>query len=567
MTTRRTFIQRLAVLPSALSLGSSWATSSDPSRQALVIGNSSYRESPLLNPVNDARAMSGLLEQAGFGVATHLDAARSDMLAAIDRFGAAVRKSDTRLVVFYYAGHGVQLDWRNYLLPVDAQAQTTAQLRESCIDLNALIGQFGKARDKTFVIILDACRNNPFGSSYQPEQKGLSQFDAPVGSLLAYATSPGNVASDGSGQNGLYTENLVRELSVQGARIEDALKRVRLNVRLTSGGAQIPWETTSLESDVYIVGEGKKKLSEAEQERQLEADLAAWGRIKTSEQVDDWVAYLRQFPNGRFAEIAQSRLSRLLAHQENKAQIASAAVAPAAVATPTPAQVIELGAGLPVPQMLQTSANPYSAGRYPLGRKYSVGDTVTYRVSDLLTDVEAQPRILRVTRIDTEKDVVEINQGSMIVDMMGNPMRTPGGGDSDVPQQLFSAELQLGKAWRAGWKQNGRWGPESISMDLKIAAFEKVRVPAGEFEAFRIDIFGWIRRSDQQLNRQMKLWVVPGLNFVIRNEHKMTNQFNRMVVTERQELVSLRQQTIDTKCAVATGAGLHRNLVIRNSCV
>jgi len=238
MTTRRNFIRTLGALPPALTLGTAWA-SSDPSRQALVIGNSSYLDAPLTNPVNDARAVAGLLGQAGFTVASHLDARRTDMMAAIERFTAEVRKSDTKLVMFYFAGHGAQLDWRNYLLPVDAKAESADQLRQSCIDLNYLIGEFGKSRGKTFIIMLDACRNNPFGSSYQPEQKGLSQFDAPVGSLLAYATSPGNVASDGSGQNGLYTENLLRELSVRGTKIEDALKRVRLNVRLASNGAQL----------------------------------------------------------------------------------------------------------------------------------------------------------------------------------------------------------------------------------------------------------------------------------------------------------------------------------------
>src|SRR5450759_1532744 len=261
MTTRRRFLQALAAMAPALSVRRSWAASADPSRVALVIGNSDYRSAPLLNPVNDARAMAGLFEQAGFTVAAHLDAKRADMLAAIERFGAAIRRPETRRVVFYYAGHGAQLDWRNYLLPVDAEVTTANEIKERCVDLGLLLGQLGAAKDRTFIIILDACRNNPFGNAYRPEQKGLAQFDAPVGSLIAYATSPGNVASDGSGKNGLYTENLVRELSMHGTRIEDALKRVRLNVRLTSRGAQIPWETTSLESDVFLFNDGQTKLS------------------------------------------------------------------------------------------------------------------------------------------------------------------------------------------------------------------------------------------------------------------------------------------------------------------
>ena len=238
MTTRRRFLQTLAALPPALLVSPGWATtaSADPSRLALIIGNSTYRDSPLVNPANDARAMSGLLNQAGFTVDSLLDANRTSMLGAIEKFGAAIQRPETKQVVFYYAGHGVQLDWRNYLLPVDAVVEKADQLKQRCVDLGVLLGQLGKAKNKTFVIILDACRNNPFGRVYKPQQKGLSQFDAPVGSLLAYATSPGNVASDGTGKNGLYTENLVRELAQHGTRIEDALKRVRLNVRLASGG-------------------------------------------------------------------------------------------------------------------------------------------------------------------------------------------------------------------------------------------------------------------------------------------------------------------------------------------
>jgi hypothetical protein len=314
MTTRRSFIKSLAVLPAAFSFRPVRAAA-DPSRLALIIGNSSYRDAPLVNPASDARAVGALLTQAGFSVDSRLDATRADMMAAIERFGAAVKRSETRLVVFYYAGHGAQLDWRNYLLPVDAVVQKQDDLKQRCVDLGLLLGQFSAAKDKTFVVILDACRNNPFGSAYRPEQKGLSQFDAPVGSLLAYATAPGNVASDGEGQNGLYTENLVRELGRRDTRIEDALKRVRLNVRLASHGEQIPWETTSLESDVFIFSEGRKKLSESELEQLVEADVTEWARIKSSKRIDDWVGYLRSFPNGRFAEIAQMRLARLLAEK------------------------------------------------------------------------------------------------------------------------------------------------------------------------------------------------------------------------------------------------------------
>ena len=206
MTSRRDFIKTVAVIPPGLFFGRGWAANADPSRQALIIGNSAYRDAPLVNPVNDARAFTHLCTQAGLTVDSQLNASRIDMMAAIERFGAAAKRAETRQAVFYYAGHGAQLDWRNYLLPVDAVVEKQEHMKQRCVDLTLLLGQLSAAKDKTFIVILDACRNNPFGRSYRPEQKGLSQFDAPVGSLIAYATAPGNVASDGAGENGLYTE-------------------------------------------------------------------------------------------------------------------------------------------------------------------------------------------------------------------------------------------------------------------------------------------------------------------------------------------------------------------------
>ena len=266
-TARRTFIKGLAAAPVALSFSDVLAAEANAAQQALVIGNSAYDGMALPNPANDAQAMSELLGRAGFTLDSHINASRADMMKAMDRFADTVLRSDTKLAVLYYAGHGVQLDWRNYLVPVDATVQNRSDIQTRCVDLNNLLGQISKIKDKTFIIILDACRDDPFGRKYRPENKGLSQFDAPVGSLLAYATSPGKVASDGSGKNGLYTENLVHELSAPNVRLEDALKRVRLNVRLASDGEQIPWETTSLESDVFLFGGAVGKMSAAELDR------------------------------------------------------------------------------------------------------------------------------------------------------------------------------------------------------------------------------------------------------------------------------------------------------------
>jgi uncharacterized caspase-like protein len=602
MTNRRRFIQILAALPPAYALRNAWAANApaDPSRLALIIGNSSYRDAPLVNPANDAKAIGGLFTQAGFTVDSRLDATRLEMIAAIERFGTAVKRPETRLVVFYYAGHGAQLDWRNYLLPVDAVVHKQEDMKQRCVDLSLLLGQFSAAKDKTFVVILDACRNNPFGSAYRPEQKGLSQFDAPVGSLLAYATSPGNVASDGEGQNGLYTENLVRELGKRGTRIEDALKRVRLNVRLASHGEQIPWETTSLEGDVFIFNEGQKKLSETELEQLVEADVTEWARIKSSKKVSDWVSYLQTFPNGRFAEIAQLRLARLLAedeklaaekrqreeqqrleqerlaaerkqqeeqrqaaekkHSEQAAQPAAAkspavlapeaspAASPAGPATsPSPrpaaasgAPALDIRAGVPVPALIAPSANPFSAGRYPLGRIFTVGDTATVRQTDILTGVEERTYHPRVTRVDYDEDRVEFNNGNTITDLMGNAIKN-GEIVFDSPVQFIPAEFQLGKKWTAAFRRTQNDKTTNAYYDLQIVKRETISVPAGSFDTFLIEGSGWNTTMNSRL--EVRLWLVPGVNFAIRREFVVRNQW-RFIQTERHELAALRQRIV-----------------------
>lgn len=563
MVTRRTFMKSLVALPPLLAIESNWAAAPDPSRLALVIGNGAYQHSPLANPANDAKAISGLFGKAGFTVDTRLDTERSDFIAAIERFGLAVRRAETRLAVFYYAGHGAQLDWRNYLLPVDAKVATPEQLKQHCIDLGLLLGKLEAAKDKTFIIILDACRNNPFGDSYQPERGGLSQFDAPVGSLLAFATAPGRVASDGPGKNGLYTENLLRELAVRDTSIEDGLKRVRLNVRLQSNGRQIPWETTSLERDVYLFDAGRKKLSDAELEQLVHDDLAEWTRIKASRNADDWVAYLRKFPNGRFAEIAQARLTLLLVKEETSRIPSPAAVAPPPAPTPGLAMKSELAPAIqkPSPQadmpaillkpgagnvsLVQPSANPYSAGRYPLGRKFAVGDKAVFRVNDLLTGVEMKRVKIAITHVDTDADRVEGNDGSWVYDLMGNELSNPHNVQRNTPAQLFPFELQVGKKWTAGWiQQHPKWGEQVVTLDLRITSFEKIHTELGEFNAFRIEGRGWSLDNKRNMELERRFWVVPGINFFIRAEYVNRNNMRqgRLLRTEKWDLVFLRQQ-------------------------
>ena len=287
-------------------------------RLALVIGNASYPGNELLNPKNDAKAVTELLTKAGFQVDARYDASRGDLQQAIQRFGQRLKDPQVRFAVFYYAGHGLQQDWRNYLVPVDAKVRGAADVQKQTVEVGELMRYMSEAKGRNYLVILDACREDPFVGAYRPAAKGLSPFDAPAGSLLAYATAPGQLAYDGRGANGLYTKHLVRELALPDTSLEDAFKRVRLNVRMESEGRQIPWESTSLEQDVILFPQRKGTMSVAELEQRFEQEMAAWARVRNSSDVQRLTEFIRSYPSGNASELAQARLNRLLEDELRK---------------------------------------------------------------------------------------------------------------------------------------------------------------------------------------------------------------------------------------------------------
>jgi len=233
------------------------APAARPSRVALVIGNSAYAGAPLPNPVNDARDMAQLLERSGFAVIKRENATLAEMNLALREFGDRLTRQSVGL--FYYAGHGVQVRGRNYLIPVNADIAREDEVHYNALDLAAVLDKMDTARNPTNLVILDACRNNPFAGRFSVAAPGLAQIDAPPGSFIAFATAPGKVAIDGKGRNGLYTKFLLQNLARPGARIEDAFKEVRRGVRQESKGIQVPWESTSLEGDFYFREEAAAK--------------------------------------------------------------------------------------------------------------------------------------------------------------------------------------------------------------------------------------------------------------------------------------------------------------------
>jgi uncharacterized caspase-like protein len=226
-------------------------------RVALVIGNSSYKEVPrLVNPQNDAKAMSLMLNKLGFQVITVLDGTKKDIDTAIQNMKASLQGRQA-VAMIYYAGHGLQHNWDNYIIPVDFKNSSNIDLAKDAVNLKNILDTFSQSKTRMNIIVLDACRDNPFGSKLG-YNKGLAQVDAPINTYIAFATAPGNVAQDGDDRSGygLFTGYLIKELQ-QPAAIEDVFKRVRLQVRKSSGGMQIPWDSSSLEND-FSFNDGKK---------------------------------------------------------------------------------------------------------------------------------------------------------------------------------------------------------------------------------------------------------------------------------------------------------------------
>lgn len=219
-------------------------------RYALVIGNSAYQMGPLRNPKNDANAMAATLKELGFDVAVYVDQGQEDMKKHIREFGDKIT-ANKGVGLFFYAGHGLQVGGENYIIPVDAHIAKFADIESEAVNLNRITGEMAFAKNDMNIIILDACRNNPFEGD-QSGGKGLASTSAPSGTFIAFATAPGSVAADGSGKNGLYTQELLKAISSSGSEIEDVFKEVRRNVYKLSDKQQTPWENSSIFDDFYF---------------------------------------------------------------------------------------------------------------------------------------------------------------------------------------------------------------------------------------------------------------------------------------------------------------------------
>jgi formylglycine-generating enzyme required for sulfatase activity/uncharacterized protein YgiM (DUF1202 family) len=219
-------------------------------RVALVIGNSNYATSRLRNPVNDAKAMTIKLRSLGFEVIEKIDVERKDLRRAIREFGRRIRAGGVGL--FYFAGHGVQFQGQNYIMPVGADVAEQDDIDDEGISVNYVLSRMGSARNRLNLVILDSCRNNPYAALFRSETRGLAVTPSPKGTYISYAAAPGAVAADGRGKHSPYTQAILDHMDAPGVKIEDMFKRVRVQVSELTGDKQTPYTESSLKGDFYF---------------------------------------------------------------------------------------------------------------------------------------------------------------------------------------------------------------------------------------------------------------------------------------------------------------------------
>jgi uncharacterized caspase-like protein len=304
---------RLAIAAAALSLTLVLPTQpalATQQRVALVIGNNAYSDGVLKNPINDARSMAATLTELGFEVSKLENADRGAMQRAVLEFGR--RLNENTVGLFYFAGHGMQVRGANYLIPVKATIQSEDEVEVEGVDVAYVMARMATAKNQFNIVILDACRNNPFQRSFRSTSNGLAAISAPTGTLIAYATAPGSVAGDGDAANGIYTSELVRAIKQPGVSMEEAFKQARGGVIARTQGKQTPWESSSVVGHFsFKPAAAGSQVAALSPPADNATEIAFWNSVKDSQDVRDLQAYLDNYPAGAFDRLAQLRIDAL----------------------------------------------------------------------------------------------------------------------------------------------------------------------------------------------------------------------------------------------------------------
>lgn len=297
-------------------------------RVALVIGNAAYKSGPLVNPVNDARAMAKRLRSLGFDVVLRENLKQREIGGVYREFRSKIVPGGVALV--FYAGHGVQFKGQNYFPATDADISSEEDVPLQSLNLGNLLDNMDEAKAGVSLVFLDACRDNPFARRFRSSTRGLAKVEAASGMLIHYATRPGSVASDGEGQNGTYTEALLAQMSEPGVPVEQMLKRVANQVVAKTKGKQEPWVEGSLRGDFYFIFQGPTTVQV--QQTQADPEAETWAAAQGANTLAGYQTYVDAYPKGRYVHAAKIKLTDLqraaAAQTEKKPVVAEPAPAP-----------------------------------------------------------------------------------------------------------------------------------------------------------------------------------------------------------------------------------------------
>lgn len=605
-------------------------------RVAVVIGNSSYPSGALANPKNDATAMAASLKQLGFDVELKIDATKADLDGIFKRFGSKAERAT--VAALFYAGHGIQVNGSNYIVPVDARPQNERDLKREMIRMDDVIDDMGNAKVK--LVFFDACRDNPLARSFgRGSGRGMAAPVEATGTLISFATKHGNTAADGTGTHSPYTKALLEALEAPaGVEIEQILRKVQQGVRQATKGQQEPWRYGSLDGEFYFLAAAPQADSAALQQEAIErsvqeamkraagqrtsetaalaVEMSYWDSVKTSTSADDFKAYVKRFPNGSFVELAQNRIAMLEREAKRQGDDVRSSVKPAAGGTdqtavelafwdsiknssnvddlkeylasypqgrfaglarnrlrslegapavapvkPPPAAGVSkpsAPAAAPVPPpepariaMIAPSVAPTTttATAFP-----QAGDSWTYRYVDAWKKGSPETVVVRV----------ESSAGGQVTDRMsmsggrGSDERTHGdrfeiaerplGRDVRVVEMLPYVQGLLEGGLKPGQERSFPdtvIGAQPFRIKARLIGQEKVSVPAGTFDAVRVEVIGQNTGGPVQGNRGPVMfafahvvWFVPDIRRVVKAEYRSTNSTNSRLDDDILELVS-----------------------------
>ena len=500
---RRALLRQGCVLLSAAACGQPvWAATLAVPRHALVIGNAAYSGNELPNALRDARAIAVALKPFDFEVRLLEDTSRAELLAGIDAFlaGLAARPG---VGLLYFAGHGMQLRNDNFVFPVDTKLRTPGDVLSQGIAVDGVIDRLSRSGSRLGVVVLDACRDNPFGRRL--DFVGLAPKDAPASTIVAYATEAGNTAQDGdvvAGQ-GLYTRYLLKELARSDATFDDIFKRVRFAVWQASNGTQIPSYSNGAEGDFSLArGFSASAVDMGARARAFTEEKAVWDRIRDSRDPKDFFRFIDQFPGSGISELAQAVLERLSRRQ------------------------------------IRTQAFEGQAEQRPADSRFRVGDRYEMRVSvNGVADRTTTVDVIEVSR-DVARYTGVFRLGQIGESTVAGAVISDGSSVYDPPYVLVpGGEYQVGKRWSGRNYKTYLGKTQWQDYFARVVARETIKIPEGAVETYRVD-FRFELESGVTL--RSRSWVQPDWGIGLRTEFQYQDESGH-VRNALRELISRRR--------------------------